>query len=88
MRLPRLCPFSSPLSNLKFNILFNELSFSAKATRQFRISPGGSTPHSVRSRPELPPSSVTVTIAVIFLVKTLSPTSKAESPVPPPIATT
>ena len=28
------------------------------------MSPGGSTPNSRRSRPELPPSSVTVTIAV------------------------
>ncbi len=28
------------------------------------MSPGGSTPNSRRSRPELPPSSVTVTMAV------------------------
>ena len=34
------------------------------ATRQFRMSPGGSTSNSRRNRPELPPSSVTVTTAV------------------------
>jgi len=34
------------------------------ATMQLRMSPGGSTRFSRRSRPELPPSSVTVTIAV------------------------
>src|ERR1022692_111151 len=64
---------------------------------QLRISPGGRTSNSRRSRPELPPSSVTVTMAVISSAgtagspafpKSLSPCSSAESPVPPPIETT
>ena len=38
------------------------------ASRQLRISPGGSIPRSCRSRPEPPPSSATVTMAVIFFV--------------------
>ena len=32
---------------------------------QLRMSPGGSTSNSRRKRPELPPSSVTVTMAVM-----------------------
>jgi len=36
----------------------------ASAARQFRMSPGGSIPNCSRSRPELPPSSVTVAMAV------------------------
>ena len=38
---------------------------STNAARQLRTSPGGRTPNSRRSRPELPPSSVTVTTAVM-----------------------
>ncbi len=87
MRLPRLCPLSSPLSNLKLRSLFRELSFSASATMQFLMSPGGSIPHSCLRRPELPPSSVTATTAVMFLVKPLRPASRVERPVPPPIVT-
>ena len=63
-------------------------SSSAKAAIQFLISPGGKIPISERKRPELPPSSPTVTTAVILLVKRLMPFSSIESPVPPPIATT
>src|SRR4029453_7351948 len=64
---------------------------------QLRISPGGSICNSSRSRPELPPSSETVTIAESFemrgssvgrsLTRHFSPASKVERPVPPPIAT-
>jgi hypothetical protein len=34
---------------------------------QLRMSPGGNTSNSRRSRPELPPSSVTVTTAVMSM---------------------
>ena len=54
---------------------------------QFLTSPGGSIPHSALILPELPPSSVTATTAVIFRVKPFKPLSKVESPVPPPTAT-
>src|SRR5262245_47798204 len=58
---------------------------------QLRMSPGGSTPNSLRSRPEEPPSSVTVTTPVIWRSRgeptwCLRPRSKADRPVPPPIA--
>ena len=52
------------------------------------MSPGGSTPMSRRSRPELPPSSATVTTAVRLLVSSFRPPSSAARPVPPPMATT
>src|SRR5881396_1747794 len=69
---------------------------------QLRMSPGGRMRFSRRKRPELPPSSVTVTIAarsamgrsavarpsVRRITCSLSPRSSVESPVPPPRATT
>src|SRR5580693_4441599 len=69
---------------------------------QLRISPGGKMRFSRRSRPELPPSSVTVTIAVRLemgccslasssrrrTTKSFSPRSSVDNPVPPPSATT
>src|SRR5208282_4665127 len=72
------------------------------ATIQLRISPGGSTRFSLRRRPELPPSSVTVTIAVSSVMGrrefgcsslrrttySFNPRSSVDSPVPPPSATT
>src|SRR5580693_10193286 len=66
---------------------------------QLRMSPGGRTRYSRRNRPELPPSSVTVTTAArsamgsgvrTFLrvaTYSFSPRSTVESPVPPPSAT-
>ena len=48
-----------------WNSLESSASSSDSATMQLRISPGGRTSNSRRSRPELPPSSVTVTMAVI-----------------------
>src|SRR5688572_26490999 len=62
---------------------------------QLRMSPGGSIPNSLRRTPELPPSSVTVTIAPrSAMVQApsastyfLRPRSSVERPVPPPIAT-
>jgi hypothetical protein len=68
---------------------------------QFRISPGGRMSKSRRSRPELPPSSVTVTtavismeglVAVVFsgmaLACLFNPERSVDKPVPPPMATT
>src|ERR1700722_10987390 len=68
---------------------------------QLRMSPGGRMRFSRRRRPELPPSSVTVTIAVRLEIgcsvlissrrretRFLRPRSNVESPVPPPRATT
>src|SRR5262249_17561040 len=58
------------------------------AASAIRRSPGGSTPNSRRSRPEDPPSSATVTIAVTSCVTLRSADSDAASPCPPPSATT
>src|SRR5689334_15079526 len=67
---------------------------------QFRMSPGGRMSKSRRSRPELPPSSVTVTTAAIstagrpasalsFATRAcfFSPDNSVDNPVPPPIDT-
>src|SRR5215831_11213385 len=59
--------------------------FRASASAHFRMSPGGSTPNSSRSWPELPPLSNIVTTALtsshgLFF----SPPSRLGSPVPPP----
>src|SRR5207249_9377005 len=54
---------------------------------QFRISPGGNTPSSSRSRPELPPSSVTVTITDNSARNCFSPRNRVDRPVPPPMQT-
>ena len=62
-------------------------SLSANAAIQFLISPGGKTPISSLKRPDEPPSSPTVTTAVMLFVIFLMPLSNIESPVPPPIAT-
>ena len=51
------------------------------------MSPGGKTPISSRSLPEEPPSSATVTIAVIFALYCFKPLNKVDNPVPPPIVT-
>src|SRR4051812_28790537 len=63
---------------------------------QLRMSPGGSICSSSRKRPELPPSSETVTIAESESIhpcsprlptKRFKPASKVDKPVPPPIVT-
>ena len=57
------------------------------------MSPGGRTRKSRRKRPELPPSSVTVTMAVIETVgrsgtaQAFSPLRSVDSPLPPPMET-
>ena len=62
-------------------------SASERATRQLRASPGGGISSSRRSCPELPPSSATVTTAVIWRVLAFKPRSSVARPVPPPMAT-
>ena len=54
---------------------------------QLRMSPTAGIPSSVRSTPDEPPSSATVTTAVRFDVCSLRPRRSADRPVPPPIAT-
>ena len=66
-RFPKLCP-SNPLPAEKryWNKRVSSGSSVERAARQLRISPGGCTPSSRRSTPLLPPSSATVTIAVML----------------------
>src|SRR6267154_269878 len=82
----------------------SKASSSLRATMQLRISPGGSMLSSLRRRPLEPPSSLTVTtaqrsritgepggavaISAGVRAKCLSPLSRVERPVPPPMATT
>lgn len=54
---------------------------------QLRMSPGGITPRSSRNRPELPPSSVTVTMTDRLPGPFLRPRSRVDRPVPPPMET-
>jgi len=51
-KLPKLCPLNpSPAWKRYWNSSVNSFSSSAKAATQLRISPGGNTPISRRSRP-------------------------------------
>src|SRR5437879_5559265 len=86
-RLPNAWPSSAPPWKRYSNSWVISGSDSASATRQSRMSPGGRMPSSRRSRPELPPSSNTVTTAVRLLVNSFSPRSSVERPVPPPMTT-
>src|SRR5665811_16152 len=52
------------------------------------MSPGGGTPSPAVSRPDDPPSSATVTMAVISEAYDSTASRAAASPCPPPIATT
>ena len=87
-RFPKLCP-SSPLPEGKRYWKSPLISGSsvAKAAKQFLMSPGGWTPSSLLRTPLLPPSSATVTIAVIRLLYLFKPFNNEDKPVPPPIAT-
>ena len=62
-------------------------SASASAAMQLRMSPIGGMPSSSRSLPDEPPSSATVTMAVMLLVTSFRPRSSVDRPVPPPMAT-
>ena len=88
-RLPNEWPLSSEpsLSNRYAKSLPTVDSASESATRQLRISPGAGISNSLRIRPVEPPSSATVTIAVIPASTLRRPRRSVESPVPPPIAT-
>src|SRR6266545_7730839 len=97
-RLPKLWPPSSPLPrNLYRNKRDNKFESSESAIMQLRMSPGGRICSSSRKRPELPPSSETVTIAdsdsshnsPLSCLDTycLSPANRVDRPVPPPMAT-
>src|SRR5215510_50848 len=59
-----------------------------RAASAIRRSPGWSTPKSRRSTPLDPPSSATVTMAVSWRVTRRSADREANSPWPPPSATT
>src|SRR5262249_12647248 len=99
IRFPRLWPPTScvPLNRkLKSGVSIDRPLDSA--SRQFRISPGGSIRYASRRRPELPPSSATVTIAVRRSRRavarraggkraSLGPPRGTGSRVPPPSAT-
>ena len=86
-KLPKLCPFRFPSLNLYFINLSIDFSVFAREIKQALISPGGITPKSSLSIPELPPSSATVTIAVISLKYFFKPLRIVELPVPPPMVT-
>ena len=88
-RLPKECPCNSgaPL-NRYWKSWVSSASSLESAARQLRMSPGGRMPRLSRRRPEEPPSSATVTIAVILRVCSLRPRSSEAMPWPPPMATT
>src|SRR6185295_17272499 len=92
-RLPKEWPSRPPPFGKRYwKSRVSRSSSSASAAMQLRMSPGGSTPNSRRSRPEEPPSSVTVTTPERSRSRApptwaLRPRSNAERPVPPPIAT-
>ena len=65
-KLPKLWSFNLPSLNLYWSKSSIIGSVSANANIQFLISPGGSIPKSSLNTPEPPPSSPTVTIAVIL----------------------
>ena len=85
-RFPKGWPERSPSAKRCWKRRPMSDSSSASATRQLRMSPGGSTPSSRRRRPEEPPSSATVTIAVMSSGERLSPRRSDARPVPPPRA--
>src|ERR687893_756347 len=97
-RLPKLCPLSWPSPLKRGRKSFDKrCESSERATMQLRMSPGGSICSSSRSRPELPPSSETVTMAESDSsqrqprpsdpTSCLRPERRVERPVPPPSAT-
>ena len=102
MRFPRLWPPTSPLPlKRKSKRAAIMGSPSDRARRQLRMSPGAGIRYASRRRPELPPSSATVTMAVSRSRSltgshihpsgkraSFSPRRRIGSPVPPPSATT
>src|SRR5437763_14812265 len=89
-RFPTGCA-ASPPSNRYWRAPDPPGATRASASRQLRMSPGGSAPYSFRRTPELPASSAAVTIAVIRQSAgryRRSAMRTPGSPVPPPSATT
>src|SRR6476619_6975607 len=91
-RLPMACWFISPsLENrccsTRAHVL-PQASSPQSADRACRRSPGGRQPNSLRSRPDEPPSSATVPIAVRSSTTRRRADRLAASPCPPPKATT
>ena len=86
--MPPVCPPSRPFSNdgrRESKSRRASLSLRASASAHFRTSPGGKTPSSSRSYPELPPLSNIVTTALTRSQGfCLRPPSKLGRPVPPP----
>src|SRR5450759_5251176 len=87
-RLPSAWPSSSPAVNRCSNAPAQRLPGAASATRHLRRSPGGRTSRSRRSRPEDPPSSATLTTAVMSPAYWRAARSATARPWPPPSATT
>src|SRR5713101_6004177 len=102
-RLPKLWPIKPrPAWKRYWKRRPRRASSFERATMQLRMSPGGRMRFSRRKRPELPPSSVTVTMAarsamgrsvlarssVRRMTSSLRPRRSVERPVPPPRATT
>ena len=98
-RFPRLWPPRSPdPRNRYLNKRASKVESSDNAIMQLRMSPGGNICSSSRNLPELPPSSLTVTIADSESMSggssTCGPTNRfrparsVDKPVPPPIETT
>ncbi len=65
-KFPKLCPLRAPSVNLYFITSSIVGSILANASKQFLISPGGNIPKSSLRIPEPPPSSATVTTAVML----------------------
>src|SRR5438046_6661687 len=88
-RLPTGCPASGSAPRKRYWNSRASASSPARAASACRRSPGGRTPRSARSRPLEPPSSATVTTAVIARPGTRRRArSDADNPCPPPNATT
>src|SRR5437899_1205891 len=87
-RFPPVCPPSRACSSVGSRARSTRRASRAlrdSASAHLRMSPGGSTPSSSRSWPELPPLSNIVTTALTFSHGLLfNPPSRLGSPVPPP----
>src|SRR5688500_3059201 len=87
-RLPPVCPRSRACSSMgrrESRTRRASRSLRASARAHFRTSPGGRTPSSSRSWPELPPLSNIVTTALTDSHGfSFSPPSRLGNPVPPP----
>src|SRR5471032_1642197 len=89
IRLPRLCPASSPLPLKRYsNIAEATLGSVISWFRQLRVSPQAMPPSELRIRPVEPPLSVVVTIPVRREPRVERADITRPNPCPPPNATT